>query len=211
MNKKLLFVMLLAAVTMLSVTAQPPRPPRPGGGRAAPTAASFKLSGDLTPLKGQSEVNVVIDFSGTLVNGKAESAFIEAETKGKSAEEKEQWLKEWNEDLRSQANSLLIAEINNNLGGQFTVGNNSGANCTITIKVVDITSGSFSGPFSKSSAIKAGITFSKKGEASPFASVASANVSNGASSVIPVLATRISMSFGTLGVQIASTINKNLK
>jgi len=193
MNKKVLLAVLLSVATAFGVSAQ-------------------KLSGDLTPLKGQKEVNVALDFSGTLVNGGAEDKYIADETKGKTDEEKKQWLSEWNEKLRSDAFSKLCDDFNTKMGDKFfSIGENKNAEYTINIKVKDITVGAYAGPFSKASAIRSEVSFVKKGETTPFATVEYKNSRSVASSVVPYFVTKVVMSFGSLGDDLSSTISKALK
>jgi len=192
MNKKMLFAALLA-VTAMGVSAQ-------------------KLSGDLSPLKDQKEVNVVLDFSGTLVNGGAEDKYIADETKGKTEEDTKQWLSEWKEKLPSDAFSKLTDDFNNKATGKlFSTGAYKNAEYTIIIKVKDITTGSYSGPFSKSSGVKTEVSFVKTGETTPFATVEYKNSRSGVSGFVPYFVTRIVMSFGSVGDDLFSTISKALK
>jgi len=191
MSKKVLFAALLAVATVFGVSAQ-------------------KLTGNLSPLKGQEQVNVVIDFSGTTVNGKAEKVFIANETRRMKEADKEKWLKEWNENLRSQAHELFAVEVNRNLKNQtFSVGNYPDAEYTINVKVLDIKPGSFM-PVSRSSALKVEVNFVGK-DGKSFANIPYKTISNPGSSVIPVLVTRIAMSYGALGVSVAAVMNRNLK
>ena len=193
MNTKVLFTVLLSAATALSVSAQKP-------------------SGNIAPLKGQQEVNLVLDFSGTLVNGKAEDKYIEEETKDKTEEEKAQWLSEWNEKLRADAYSRLTNDFNKKMGGKFfSIGEYVNAEYTIIVKVKDITTGFFAGPFTKPSAVKSSVSFVKAGESTPFATVEYKNSCSRISSTIPYFVTRIAMSFGSLGDDLAATISKALK
>ena len=193
MNRHVLCAALLSIATVLSVSAQ-------------------KLSGDITPLKNQKEVNVVLDFSETLVNGKSEEKYISDETKEKNEEEKAQWLLEWNEKMRSESYSLLISGFNKELGNNlFLAGEFPEAEYTISIKVVDITTGHFAGPFSKPSFIKAEASFVKTGEKNQFATIEFKNSCSKISSTIPYFVTRISLSFGKLGDEIGEIIYKKLK
>ena len=193
MNKKMVLAALLSIATVFGASAQ-------------------KLSGDISSLQGEQQVNVVIDFDGTLVNGKAEEKYIADETKRMNATEKEEWLEDWNEKIHSQAAELFAVEVNNNLKNQtFTVGNYPDAEYTINIKVLDITTGFFAAIVNKASALKVEVTFIKKGETAPLATIPYKNVSNAASSYIPYYVTRIVMSFGTLGMNVAAVMNKNLK
>jgi len=192
MNKKVLFAVLLSVTAVFGVSAQ-------------------KLSGDITPLKDQKEVNVVLDFSGTLVNGAAEDKYIANETKGKSESDKEQWLSDWNGTMRENAYSQLINGLEKWIGDKsFSVGEYKKAPYTIIVKVVDITTGAFAGPFSKSSAVKADVSFVKTGGTTPFATVAYKNSKNDLSSVTPVLIARVAMSFASLGNDLSATINNAL-
>ena len=194
MNKKVLFSMLLAIATVFGASAQ-------------------KLSGDISRLKGQREVNLVIDFSQTLVNGRDKQVIIDAETRRKTAEEKERYIREWNEDLPAQAYALFTTEINNRLKDKamITVGNYPNAEYTINIKLTNITVGYFAGITQKASDLNAELTFVKTGETTPFGTILYKKHSNLASSYIPYFVTRIVMSFGTLGVNAGIIINKNLK
>ena len=58
-----------------------------------------KLSGDITRLKGQQEVNVVLDFSGMTVNNKPEEVYVNNQVKDKEGEEKELWREGWGDDV----------------------------------------------------------------------------------------------------------------
>jgi len=191
--KKVLFVALLSVATVFGVSAQ-------------------KLSGDISQLKGQKQVNLVLDFSGALVNGKAESKYIAEETKGKTEAEKEKWLSEWNEKMRNEAFAMLSKDIDKAVKEKwFSVGNYPEAEYTIIVKVIDLTTGFFAGPFQKPSAIKASVKFTKTSNRTPFATAEFKRSSSKISGTIPYFVTRIALSFGTLGDDIAKMINKNLK
>jgi len=170
-----------------------------------------KLSGDITPLKGQKEVNVVLVFSGTLVNGETEDKYIAKETKDKTEKEKEKWLSEWNERLRSDAYSMLIRDLNKIVGAKlFLTGDYPQAEYTINIKIKDITTGYFKGPFTQPSELKADVGFVKKSETTPFATAIFKNSCSFYSSVVPYFVARIAMSFGTLGGDIGKIIYKTI-
>jgi len=91
------------------------------------------------------------------------------------------------------------------------VGNYPDAEYTINVKVKDITTGYFAGIVAKPSGLKAEVTFIKKGETTPIATIPYKTISNKASSYIPYYVTRIVMSFGSLGVNVDGVMNKNLK
>ena len=193
MYRKILLVVLLSVATGFCVSAQ-------------------KISGDVSPLKDQTTVNVAIDFSTTLINGKAEEKYIAEETKGKNDEEKAGWMEEWKEKMPSESYVLLITGMKSELGENlFLPAEFPDAEYTINIKVKDITTGYFAGPFSKASAIKADVSFVKTGETTPFATIEFKNSCSPASSVMPYFVTRVSLSFGKLGDEIGELIYKKLK
>lgn len=175
-------------------------------------ASAQKLSGDLSPLRGQTEVNIVLDFSGTLVNGRTEQKYINEETKGKKAADKEKWLKEWNENLRSNAYSMLIRDFNKTIDKKlFVVDDIPDAEYTIYVKIKEIKTGYFAGVVAKPSELKAKVYFFRTGEDTPFATAEYKKSRSKLSANIPYFVTRIAMSFGTLGSNIGKTVNKNLK
>ena len=209
MNKKLLLVALLLVATVISASAQRPRPPRPPGFVNSPKAQ--KLTGDISVLKDQKEVNLVLDFSDILVNGKTEEKFIADETKRKNEAGEEKWLEEWNEKLRSDAYALLKKELNYKVSEKyFMAGEFAEAEYTIIVKVKEITTGSFM-PISRPSAVRAEVSFIETGETTPFETVEFKKSSHRFSSDTPNFIGRVAMSFGSLGVDIGETINKALK
>ena len=191
--KKVLVATLLLAMTVFGASAQ-------------------KISGSLAPLKGQKQVNVVLDFTGTLVNGKPEESHVEFFSRNKTEEEIEKWRSEWYNDLRNQSYAMFVRDLNNKVSKKhFTVGNFPEAGYTIVVNVRDITPGFFAGVMTKPSAVRADISFVKTGETKPFATTNFKRVSSSASSSMPYFVTRIALSFGSLGLHLGNSINKALK
>ena len=191
--KKIIIVMLLISVAIMGASAQ-------------------KLSGTLIPLKDQKEVNIVIDFSGTLVDGKTEQKYINEELKKRKTADKEKWLNEWHDNLRFTAYSMLIRELNKTLNPNlFIVDDIPNAEYTIYVKVKEIKTGFFSKEVAKPSELKVEVRFVKTDEVGPFATIEFPKVSNKSSFDTPYFITRIGQSFGTLGGSIGMIINKNLK
>ena len=192
MSKKAFFATLFAILTVCCVSAQ-------------------KLQGDLSPLSNQDEVNLILDFSETLVNGGDFDKFFAAETKGKSESFKEDWLADWNEKLPAEALSKLTGAFNITMRTKFfSIGEYKNAQYTIIVKVKDITPGTFAGPLSKPSKIKTEVSFVKKGEKTPFATV-EYKESRSSITMLPQLVMRISMSFMTLGEDLSATISRELR
>jgi len=155
----------------------------------------------------------VIDFSGTTVNGKPEAQYVEAETKVRATdEEKTTWLKEWNEDLRTRAYEKFTHHFNlEKSENAFSVGDYPSAEYTMTVKVVNITTGYFAGPMGRPSVLYTKISIVKKGESTPIATTEYKKISSPMSYTLPVLTERIAMSFGKNGEHFAKVINGHLK
>ena len=171
-----------------------------------------KLSGKISQLKGQEEVNVVIDFSNIKVNGKTEAKFLEDETAKKTEEERIKWYQEWNEDMKSSAHSLFIREFNkHSTENTFSVGDFENTEYTIIVKIVEINTGFFGGPFARPSLINADVKFVKTGETEAFATIKCPKSSSALSSTVPYFVTRIAMSVGKVGEIAAKTVGKDLK
>jgi len=177
----------------------------------AVSVSAQKLVGNISPLKSQKEVNLVLDFSKTLVNGKAESKYIAEETKGKNATEKEKWLSEWNEKLRADTYAVLTKDLNKAVSKWFSVGDFPDAEHTIIVKVKEITTGFYAGPFAKQSAVKADVSFVKTGTTKSFATIEFKKASSKISHTVPYFVSRIAMSFGTLGDNMGKVMSKSLK
>ena len=193
--KKVLIAALLSVVTMFGVSAQ-------------------KLVGSLSPLKGQKEVNLVIEFSeNLLVNGKAEDKFLkETLAQKKTEEEKERVLEEWNKDMRTQAYAVLVKSVNDKVSkNHFTVGDFPDAEYTIVVKVKEIQAGYYAVVSSRASEIKSEVRFIKTGETKPFATIEYKKTSNYFSKSIPYWITRITMSFAQLGAELGFAMSKGLK
>jgi hypothetical protein len=172
-----------------------------------------KLTGNLAPLKGQAEVHVAVDFSDMTVNRKPEADYIASNTADKSEEDAAKWLAEWNTDLRRLAVEKIAQGINDVTGKKnlFTAGDFPDAECTVHVRVINIETGFFGGVVSRPAVINAEVTFLKKGDGEPFASVAIPKATHRIGGTIPYFVTRISMSFGALGQAAGQVVAKNLK
>jgi len=176
---------------------------------ASVSVSAQKLSGNLSPLKNQKEVNVVVDFSGTLAEGRPEEKYIEIKTKGKTEEEIARFLTEINEQLRTEAFKSLVEKLNDVVNDKlFTAGDFPNAECTIYIKVKDYHPGIF---LMRNSTVVPEVSFVKTGETTPFAKLTYKVVPGKFSSNVPLWVTRTAMAFGYLGDSIGKAVTKNLK
>ena len=189
MYKKVLLAIGFLAVTM-SISAQ-------------------KFTGNISPLKGQKEVNVVIDFSEMLVNKQPEESHIAFNTKDKSEEEKEQWLKEWNEKMREEAFEQLKEELNKAVTKKgFLVGNYPNVEYTILVKVNSLSPGVHK---LISSNVSSTVYFVKTGQTTPFATLEYKRIWGKWSDLLPDHVARIGKAFGYLGSNLGKTISKKIK
>jgi|GEM_PF-2614831 len=172
-----------------------------------------KLTGNLSPLKGQKEVNVVIDMKGVTVNRNPEDKYIAEQTKNKPEADVAKWMTEWNTDLRRNAYEKVVQGINDEVGKKslFTAGDYPQAEYTIHFKIINIETGYFAGVTSRPATLNAEVTFVKKGESAPFANVAVPRAMHRMGGTIPYFVTRIAMSFGALGQVTGQVITKNVK
>ena len=184
MNKRKLLIVLLSAATIVGASAQ-------------------KMSGDISPLKGQEKVNLGIDFTGIWVNGSTEEAYIAEEIKDKTEEEKTQWLKEWNEYLRENAHTKFYTFFNKKMEKVgMIVDNFPSAEYTIYVQVKEIFIGFYSPIGGKPAGIIADINFIKSGNSIPFATI-TGQCANGMDFWY---VNRIAYAFGDLGREVAKSI-----
>ena len=176
---------------------------------ATVSVSAQKLSGNLSPLKNQKEVNVVLDFTGTTAESMPEDKYIEVKTKGRTDEEIARFLTEINEQLRSESYTSLTGKMGNVVNETlFSVGNYPNAEYTIYVKVIDYHPGSF--PM-RHSTVTADVRFVKTGETAPFATVSYKKLLGRFSANVPVWVTRTTMAFGYLGDSIGKLMVKNIK
>jgi len=191
MHKNIIFILTIAVATL-----------------SACYSTNKFSSSDISPLKGQKEVNVVINFSEMLVNNQPEESHIEYNTKDKNAEETAQWLKEWNEDLRLRSYNLLINALDHHINKNgLLAGNHPNAEYTIYVKVKNINTGYFAGIMNKPSKIQSDVSFVRTGETTPFATISY----NMPGLQLPYHVERIALSFKNLGYDLGRKISKNLE
>jgi len=189
MNKQIFLTVLLLIATM-SVSAQ-------------------AVKGDISPLKNQKEVNVVLDMTETLCEGMPKEKYIEVKTKGKSEEQKAQFLTELNEQLQNEGYNAVVGKIDKVVKEKwFTAGNYPDAEYTIHVIVKDFNPGAF--PM-KNSRVRADVSFEKTGESEPIATVSFKFILGRYSANVPLWVTRTVMALGYQGDSIGKLIVKNLK
>jgi len=201
MNKRGLLVVLLLVVTAIGVSAQRSFIPKP--------VDACGYFGDITPLKGQKEMNLVLDISGTWVDGSTEDAYIAEKTKDKTEEEKEKFLKEWNEYLQEKAYTEFVIHFNKEMEKVgMSVNKIPNAKYTMYIQVKEIYTGWYAGGVGMRLAeVVADIKFLKTGENTPFATIIG-QYSWGGGTIYTAAwyIDRIAKAFGPLGNHIGKNI-----
>ena len=175
-------------------------------------ASAQRLSGNVSPLKNQGQVNVVLDFSQTTVHGKPEEVFIAEELSKRDDAQTQAFLREWRESLRNDAYNMLLSGLNKHVANAgFQGGNFPDAEYTMCFRIIDINKGFFAGVMNKASAILAEVDFIKTGETVPFATIKLKKASHALSANVPYYVTRTAMSFDTVGAMTGKLLNKRLR
>ena len=168
-----------------------------------------KLSGSISSLKGQKEVNVVIDYSGTMVRNQPEEAYISLNTKDKNDEDKADWLHEWNVEMPEDTYEQFILYLNEEIAKKgITAGDFPNAENTIYVKVINISPG-----YSQwgNSNVGLNISFVKTGQTAPFATIEYKKIFGYQSSYYAHHLNRICRAFSYAGTNFGKMISMNLK
>ena len=167
------------------------------------------FSGNISSLKGQKELNVVIDFSGTLINNQPEEAYISLNTKDKNDEDKAEWLKEWREEMPEDAYKEFIKYLNDEINKKgIKAGDFPNAEYTIHVKVINISPGKSQWA---DSSVGLNISFVKTGQTIPFATIEYKRIWGYQSSYYAHHVNRICRAFSYAGTNVSKMISKNLK
>jgi len=187
MTKKVLLAIVFAFATVFSVSAQKFKP--------APTF-----------LKGETQVNVVFDYSNIVFDGDSKSDYY----KYKGAD----WVVEW-EGKRKSANELSFItsfrEEMAKVGMEF--GSYPNAQYTLIVDVLDCDFGAFAGPMSVPAKIKADVRLVKTGTTESLSIAAKFKESQNSFTTIgtPVDFDRMYLAFGELGEEAGEILVKALK
>ncbi len=166
-------------------------------------AQKFKPSPDF--LSGQTEVNVILDYSKVVYDGDSQTKYY----KGKS----KSWIEEW-EGKRRDANWAsfckdLNAEIEKS---STTVGEHSDAQYTILVDVLDCDFGAYAGPMSVPAKLTCTVRIVKTGTTQTLASVTmKVKQSSFTTIATPVDFDRMFLAFGEMGEKVGKMLSKILK
>lgn len=105
-----------------------------------------KVTGDISCLKGQSQINITFDYQGVTYDGDSESKYLKNENLAKDSE----WRTAWTSTYRTEKwEPRLTEDLNKEIAKKkMECGDFPEATYTIIVKLVDIDPGSFAGPMS---------------------------------------------------------------
>ena len=105
-----------------------------------------KVTGDISRLKGQSQINIKFDYEGVTYDGDSESKYFKKEDLAKKAD----WRTAWTSTYRTDKwEPRLTDDLNKEIAKKdMECGDFPEATYTIIVKLVDIDPGSFAGPMS---------------------------------------------------------------
>jgi len=126
-----------------------------------------KVSGDLSCLKGQKEVNITFNYKGVTYDGDSEAKYLKDEDKAKDPEWKAAWTSSFRTDIWEPR---LIEDLNKELNG-MECGDFADAEYTIIVKLIDIDPGTFAGPMSVPARVTATASIVKTGTTAPKATI----------------------------------------
>ena len=105
-----------------------------------------KVTGDISCLKGQSQINITFDYQGVTYDGDSESTYLKNENLAQDSE----WRTAWTSTYRTEKwEPRLTEDLNKEIAKKkMECGDFPEATYTIIVKLVDIDPGSFAGPMS---------------------------------------------------------------
>jgi len=188
MNKKVLLAVLLSVATAFGVSAQ-------------------KFNPDPSFLKGENQINVVFDYSQVKFDGTPKDKYYKS--KGQD------WVDEWEGQRQENNIRAFTSGINDQLGKlNVNVGEESDAQYTLVVVVLDCGFGTFSAGFLRSDPgkVQATINVVKTGTTETLASITMKVKQNSFTTVgTPVDFDRIYLAFSILGDEVGKKLYSALK
>jgi hypothetical protein len=157
-------------------------------------------------LKGQTEINVVLDFSELTYDGDSQKE--QYEDKGNN------WVEEWEGKRRVDLADNFISNLNDELKKvDVSFGEYPNAEYTLIVVVLDCDFGAFAGPMSVPAKVKASVKIVKTGSTEVLSSTKKFTESQNPYSAIatPNDFVRMYLAFGELGEELGEKLVKILK
>jgi len=187
MNKKVLLTALLTVAIVFGVSAQ-----------------KFKPVPDF--LKGQTEINVIFDYSKVVFDKDPQQKYYKKKSKS--------WIEEW-EGKRRDANAEgFIKDINKELDKlNVIVGDFPNAQYTMIVEVLNCDFGAYAGPLSVPAKLTASIRIVKTGSKTPLSVTDNIKVKQNSYTVIatPVDFDRMYIAFTEMGEKVGKKLASILK
>lgn len=173
-------------------------------------AQAQKVKGDLSPLKGQSKVNVEFVYDGVTYDGDSEADFFKDHS---DRDDFEQWKKDWTGSFRSDMwEPEFLEELNDEIEGlHMTFGEFAGTTYTMIVKINDIDPGSFAGPFSVPCMLAGEISIVKTGSSESIATISFSKVAGNGFQLTPIIEHRVKFAYDELGETIGEVLKKKIK
>ena len=167
-----------------------------------------KLKGDLSPLSGQKELNVVFVYDGVTYDGDSEAKFFK---KNDDHDDFEQWKTNWTSRFRDDLwEANFLEDLNDEVKGlRLDFGEYDGTTYTMIVKMIDIDPGSFAGPFSQPCKLTADVSFVKTGTTDSFATITFTGIAG--TPMIPVIEYRVKAAFEEMGETVGEILKKKVK
>jgi hypothetical protein len=186
MNKKVLFTLLLAVATIISVSAQKFKP-----------APSF--------LKGQSEINIVFDFSNVKYGKETQAEQYKSKDK--------EWIAEWEGKRRENFIEVFTGTFNDELKKKdVSAGEFPEAEYTIIVEVLNCYFGFFAGIVNQPAYMEATLKVVKTGTTEVLSQITLKESQNPYTvAATPVDFDRLSLAVGEVGEEAGEKLVKALK
>ena len=165
-----------------------------------------KTSGDISCLKGQSEINIIFDYDGVTYDGDSESKYFKSEDRAK----KEDWRTAWTSTFRTEKwEPRLIKDLNKEIEkNKMECGDFPDAPYTIIVKLVDIDPGTFAGPMSVPAKITAKAIIVKTGSNDALGTIELKKITHSGYFMNPLPELRVGEAFSCVGEAIGKKLSK---
>ena len=172
----------------------------------ATIANAQKTSGDISCLKGQSEINIAFDYDGVTYDGASESKYFKDEDRAK----KEDWRTAWTSTFRTEKwEPRLIKDLNKEIEKKkMECGDFPDAPYTIIVKLVDIDPGTFAGPMSQPAKITANAIIVKTGSNDALGTIELKKITYSGYFMNPLPELRVGEAFSCVGEAIGKKLSK---
>ena len=165
-----------------------------------------KVTGDLSCLKGQNQINITFDYQGVTYDGDSESKYFKDENLAKEAE----WRTAWTSTFRTDKwEPRLTEDLNKEIAKKnMECGDFPEATYTIIVKLVDIDPGAFAGPMSVPARITARASIVNTETNKVMATIELKKIAHSNYFMAPIPEIRVAEAFSCVGKVIGKKLSK---